>query len=63
MKQYSLKEVKEIIDNQEITKKNLPAYGITTARFIMQFFNPLEDEKEYKEAYNYLFSRFKKLEV
>jgi hypothetical protein len=61
--EYSLKEVKKIIDGQKITKELLPACGITTYKFVSQFFSPDKNPIEYKEAYQYLFNRFKELET
>jgi len=59
----TVKQVKRIIDGLVITEKDLPAYGIKTAEFARQFYDPKKEQEEYTEIYKYLYGRFAKIEA
>ena len=57
-KEFNLKKILKIIDSLEIDKSMLPGFGITTARWCLQFREA--DTKEYIIIYKKLFERFEK---
>lgn len=57
-----MKEIKRGIDRMAITQKDLPAYGITCAKFCMRFYDPHTEQKEYREIYQHLWNRFVEVE-